>query len=130
MCLRQLLADRTLFSALFTSATFHIHWTLVTCWDPLSRGVQFYHRCFLRFVSFRVFITVSVVLLAIPVGDAIWDCPRSFFFSFLFFPPRFCPSRISGIVTRRDSKLSVLLVPVVLFCTVAYHPIRFIIFFF
>ena len=97
-------------------------------------------------------------LLAIPVGDAIWDCRRSFFFSFAtilsgpylwnrysqrlqiecaawscglilhcclpsnslcyffyfyFFPPRFCPGHISGTVTRRDSKLSVLLGPAV-----------------
>ena len=40
----------------------------------------------------------------------------SFFFSFLiffFFSPRFCPGHISGTVTRRDSKLSVLLGPVV-----------------
>ena len=38
-----------------------------------------------------------------------------FFFSFfsLFFPPRFCPGHISGTVTRRDSKLSVLLGPAV-----------------
>ena len=31
----------------------------------------------------------------------------------LFFPPRFCPDHISGTVTRRDSKLSVLLGPAV-----------------
>ena len=36
-----------------------------------------------------------------------------FFFCFLFFPPRFCPGHISGTVTRRDSKLSVLFGPVV-----------------
>ena len=56
------------------------------------------------------------LLLTIPVGDAIWDCRRSFFslfFSFLFFPPRFCPAHISGTVTHRDSKLSVLLGPAV-----------------
>ena len=45
-------------------------------------------------------------LLAIPVGDVIWFCMHSFFF---FFPPRFCSRHISGTVTRRDSKLSVLL---------------------
>ena len=32
---------------------------------------------------------------------------------FFFFPPRFCPGHISGTVTRRDSKLSVLLDPAV-----------------
>ena len=52
---------------------------------------------------------------------------RYFLFIF-FFLPRFCPGHISGIVTRRDSKLSVLLGPAVQFCTVAYHPIRFVIF--
>ena len=54
----------------------------------------------------------------------------SFFFFFFFFFRHFCPGHISGIVTRRDSKLSVLLGPAVQFCTVAYHPIRFVIFFF
>ena len=53
------------------------------------------------------------MLLAIPVGDAIWDCRHSFFSFFFFFPPRFCPAHISGTVTRRDSKLSVLLGPAV-----------------
>ena len=32
---------------------------------------------------------------------------------FFFFLPRFCPGHISGTVTRRDSKLSVLLDPAV-----------------
>ena len=32
---------------------------------------------------------------------------------FPFFPPRFCPGHISGTVTRRDSKLSVVLGPAV-----------------
>ena len=36
-----------------------------------------------------------------------------FFFFFSFFLPRFCPAHISGTVTRRDSKLSVLLGPAV-----------------
>ena len=102
-----------------------------------------------------------LLLLAIPVGDALWDCRCSFFFFFFlffppllsgpylwnrysqrlqiecaawscclilhyslpsnslryyyyfFFPPRFCRRHISGTVTRRDSKLSVLLGPVV-----------------
>ena len=51
------------------------------------------------------------------------------FASLFFFSPRFCPGHISGTITRRDSKLSVLLGPAVQFCTVAYHPIRFVIFF-
>ena len=49
------------------------------------------------------------------------------FASLFFFLPRFCPGHISGTVTRRDSKLSVLLGPAVYFCTIAYHPIRFVI---
>ena len=36
-----------------------------------------------------------------------------FFFFFFFFPPRFCRCDISGTVTRRDSRLSVLLGPAV-----------------
>ena len=35
------------------------------------------------------------------------------FFFFSFFPPRFCRCDISGTVTRRDSRLSVLLGPAV-----------------
>ena len=35
----------------------------------------------------------------------------SYFFIFIFFPPRFCRRHISGTVTRRDSRLSVLLGP-------------------
>ena len=54
----------------------------------------------------------------------------SLFFNFFFFPPRFCPGHISGTITRRDSKLSVLLGPAVWLCTIAYHPIRFFFFFF
>ena len=36
-----------------------------------------------------------------------------YLFIFFFFPPRFCPGHISGTVTRRDFKLSVLLDPAV-----------------
>ena len=52
-----------------------------------------------------------------------------FFFFFFFFLRHSCPGHISGTVTRRDSILSVLLGHAVQFCTVAYHPIRFVIFF-
>ena len=38
---------------------------------------------------------------------------RYFFVFNFFFPPRFCLGHISGTVTRRDSKLSVLLGPAV-----------------
>ena len=52
----------------------------------------------------------------------------SYFFFLNFF--LFFRRDISGTVTRRDSRLSVLLCPAVLFCTIACHPIRFTIFFF
>ena len=64
-----------------------------------------------------IIIVVVVVFIIIVISD-----PRRgrymvlhafIFFFFLFFPPRFCPRHISGTVTRRDSKLSVLLGPVV-----------------
>ena len=38
-------------------------------------------------------------------------CYFFFIYFFYIFPPRFCPGHISGTVTRRDSKLSVLLGP-------------------
>ena len=48
---------------------------------------------------------------------AAWSCslilhyclPSNSLRYFFFFPPRFCPGHISGTVTCRDSKLSVLL---------------------
>ena len=57
----------------------------------------------------------------------------SFFFFFFFFSHHdFVRADISGTVTRRDSKFSVLMLgPAVgLVGTIAYHPIRFDIFFF
>ena len=82
--------------------------------------VFFYRKCIptgplTLYIYICIYIFMPIfIYLAIPVGDAIWDCPRSFFFLFfLFFPPRFCPGHISGTVTRRDSKLSVLLGPAV-----------------
>ena len=60
-------------------------------------------------------IATSDELLAIHIGlvsdsrrGRYMVLPRSF-----FFPPRFCPGHISGTVTRRDSRLSVLLGPAV-----------------
>ena len=53
---------------------------------------------------------------------AAWSCglilhcclpPNLLRYFFFFFPPRFCPGHISGTVTRRDSKLTVLLGPAV-----------------
>ena len=52
-------------------------------------------------------------------------------FFFLFFPPRFCPGHISGTVTHRDSKLSVLLGPAVLIlhCCLPPNSLRYFFFF-
>ena len=56
------------------------------------------------------------------VECAAWSCglilhcclpSNSLRYLFFFFTPRFCPGHISGTVTRRDSKLSVLLGPAV-----------------
>ena len=53
---------------------------------------------------------------------AAWSCglilhcclpSNSLRYFFFFFPPRYCPGHISGTITRRDSKLSVLLGPAV-----------------
>ena len=57
--------------------------------------------CLVLRSSFALLLTIQFALLFIS------------FFSFSFFPPRFCPGHISGTVTRRDSKLSVLLGPAV-----------------
>ena len=50
-----------------------------------------------------------IVHYCLPSNSLCFFC----FFFFCFFPPRFCPGHISGTVTRRDSKLSMLLGPVV-----------------
>ena len=87
------------------------------------------------FFFFLIFFFFSAKILSGPylwnrysqrlqIECAAWSCglilhcclPSNslrFFFLFSFFPPRFCPGHISGTVTRRDSKLSVLLGPTV-----------------
>ena len=57
--------------------------------------------CLVLWSNFALLLTIQFALL--------------FFFSFFFsfFPPQFCPGHISGTVTRRDYKLSVLLGPAV-----------------
>ena len=57
----------------------------------------------------------SVCCLVLPSNFALLLTIQfaSLFFIYFFFLPRFCPGHISGTVTRRDSKLSVLLGPVV-----------------
>ena len=44
-----------------------VHLTLVTRWDLLSLGVWLYCKRFSCLVSFRVFITVSVVIFIVRV---------------------------------------------------------------
>ena len=55
-----------------------------------------------------------------------------FFYFFYFFPPRFCPGHISGTVTRRDSKLSVLLgsCGLILHCCLPSNSLRYFLFIF
>ena len=89
------------------------------------------------FFIFLIFVFFSATILSGPylwnrysqrlqIECAAWSCGlilycclpsnslRYFFYLFFFFfPPRFCPGHISGTVTRRDSKLSVLLGPAV-----------------
>ena len=55
-------------------------------------------------------------IITIPVWMLYGNACVHFFFLFSFFfyfLPRFCPGHISGTITRRDSKLSVLLGPAV-----------------
>ena len=58
-------------------------------------------------VSFKQIGFSDSSSLAIPVGDAYGIVDVHFFFH------HFCPAHISGTVTRRDSKFSVLLGPAV-----------------
>ena len=102
------------------------------CYMGLSALIFFFFS--FSFFSFSFF---SATILSGPylwnrysqrlqIGCAAWSCglivhcclPSNslcyfFFLSFSFFSPIFCPGHISGTVTRRDSKLSVLLGPAV-----------------
>ena len=76
-------------------------------------------------------------LLAIPVGDALWDCRRSFFFLsfffflfFSFFPPQFCPAHISGTVTRRlQIECAAWSCGLVVHCCLPSNSLRYFLFF-
>ena len=70
-----------------------------------GKYIDIYFILKITFFGAIFFFVLNLYLLAIPVGDVIWFCTRSF--------ARFCPRHISGTVTRRDSKLSVLLGPAV-----------------
>ena len=88
------------------------------------------------FLFFLIFFFFSATILSGPylwnrysqrlqIDCAAWSCglilhcclPSNSLHYFFFFPttslPRFCPGHISGTVTRRDSKLSVLHGPAV-----------------
>ena len=62
-----------------------------------------------------VVIIIIIIIIIIVISDPRRGCYMGLwtFIFFFFFPPRFCPGHISGTVTRRDSKLSVLLGPAV-----------------
>ena len=118
---------------------------LILCYSFPSNSLRYFFFYFF-FLLFRQDFVRAISLEPLLAETPNWVCClvlRSnfallltiqfawlFLFFFFFFLPRFCPGHISGTVTRRDSKLSVLLGPVVWFCTIAYHPICFVFFFF
>ena len=82
----------------------------------------FLFRFFFLFFSatFVRAISLEPLLAEIQIKCAAWSCcpilhyslssnSRRYFLFFSFFLPRFCPGHISGTITCRDSKLSVLL---------------------
>ena len=79
------------------------------------------HHCHCHFFFFiiTVFFFVEEEEIIIAVLSTLVSDPRKGCYmglsAFIFFfpPPRFCPGHISETVTRRDSKLSVLLGPAV-----------------
>ena len=80
---------------LFFSATFVRPISL----EPLLTETPISVCCLVLRSSFALLLTIQFALL--------------FLHLLFFFPPRLCPGHISGTVTRRDSKLSVLLGPAV-----------------
>ena len=56
---------------------------------------------------------VIIIIISDPRRGCFMGLSMLIFFFFFFIPLRFCPAHISGTVTRRDSKLSVLLGPAV-----------------
>ena len=104
--------------------------------DP-RRGCYMGLHAFIFFFSFFLFFSATILSgpylwsrysFRLQTECAAWSCslilhcclPSNslrylfiYFLFFYFFPPRFCPGHISGTVTYRDSKLSVLLGPAV-----------------
>ena len=118
-------------------------WTKVRGIAPRSHTGR-PRTCLVTIVIIVITITVIIIIIVftiiiiviIIISDPRRGCYMGlstfifFFFFFFFFPPRFCPAHIFGTVTRRDSKLSLLLGPAVYLCTLAYHPIHFVVFFY
>ena len=69
--------------------------------EPLLAETPNWVYCLVLRSSFALLLTIQFASLFL------------FFLFFYFFLPRFCPGHISGTVTRRDSKFSVLLGPAV-----------------
>ena len=70
-------------------------------WNRYSQRLQIECAAWSCRSNFALLLTIQFASLVV------------FFLCFSFFLPRFCPGHISGTVTRRDSKLSMLLVPAV-----------------
>ena len=94
---------------------------LFSFFPPLLSGPYLWNRYSQR---------LQIECAAWSCGLIVHCCLPSNSLRYFFFPPRFCRRHISGTVTRRDSRLSVLLGPAGYFCNIAYHAIRFVIFIF
>ena len=88
------------------------------CFMGLSTFIffSFFSATFVRAISLEPLLTEtpnSVCCLVLRFNFALLLTIQFASLFFFFFLPRFCPGHISGTVTRRDSKLSVLLGPAV-----------------
>ena len=98
------------FSLLFYLSLFSSFSTIFISFSPFP-FLQFrYYHLILVFYSFLISDPRRGCFMGLSMFIFLFF---SFSFSFFFFPPRFCLGHISGTVTRRDSKLSVLLGPAV-----------------
>ena len=113
------------FCALLASLTSVVFPSLISdprrgCFMGLSMFIFFFFfpATFVRPISLEPLLAEtpnSVCCLVLRSSFALCLPSNSlcYFFFLYFFPPRFCPGHISGTITRRDSKLSVLLGPAV-----------------
>ena len=108
-------------SSSFSFSLFPPHSVFVSCVClplPSFLALLFSPSCYSFFLSFGYHyyyppLPSSVPLISDPRRGRYMVLPAFNFFFFFFFPPRFCTDHISGTVTLRDSKLSVLLGPAV-----------------